>query len=100
MGEMAPLMTESADRRVKLDREMVPGMAQARPLDHLWSYAAHGIAEYWVVDLPNRLLHIHRDAKPGGYAQVVAQAWGETVYPLCAPDIAIRPSDRLKRVIK
>ncbi len=63
-------------------------------------YAAHGIPEYWVVDLPNRLLHIHRDPAPDGYARIVAQGWDKTVRPLCAPDVAIRPADRLDRVIK
>ena len=63
-------------------------------------YARHGISEYWVVDLPHRLLHIHREPTAEGYASKVAQGWDKAVHPLCAPDVAIRPSDQLDRVIR
>jgi len=63
-------------------------------------YARHGIPEYWVVDLPNRLLHIHRAPGPAGYSTITSQGWEETVHPHCAPDVAIRPADQLDRVIR
>ena len=53
------------------------------------TYAQLGIGEYWVVDVPNRVLHVFREAVPG--ASDAATAWrthlvrrpGETIAPLC-----------------
>jgi len=36
------------------------------------AYAAAGIPEYWVLNLPGRLLHVHRSPRPQGYAEVTA----------------------------
>jgi Uma2 family endonuclease len=36
-------------------------------------YATHGIAVYWVFDLPARLLHVHTQPRDGRYLSVVAQ---------------------------
>lgn len=52
-------------------------------------YAAQGVADYWVVDLPNRRLHIHREPGPEGYASIAVHPWGSTVAALCAPDLTL-----------
>lgn len=52
-------------------------------------YAAHGVADYWVVDLLNRKLILHRDPGPEGYGSVVAQAWADPASPLIAPEIQV-----------
>jgi len=55
-------------------------------------YASAGIADYWVVDVVNRRLIVHRDpradaAQPFGtrYANVAAYPPGQTASPLAAP---------------
>lgn len=63
-------------------------------------YAESGIPEYWGIDLPNRLIHIHREPHSNGYRSVVAQKWNVPVHPLCAPDVEIIPAEQLDRVIK
>lgn len=39
-------------------------------------YAAVGVTEYWVLDLPSRCLHVHRQPTPRGYADVVVHEDG------------------------
>lgn len=65
-------------------------------------YAVAGIADYWVVDLNNRLLIVHRDpqadpASPSGasYQTVNSLTPGQSVSPLAAPKAAVNVSDLL-----
>jgi hypothetical protein len=54
------------------------------------TYAAHAIAEYWVVDLVSDRLHRHRQPTTRGYREVIADAFGlATVKALrCGVDLA------------
>ena len=67
-------------------------------------YAAAGIADYWVVDLNARRLHVHRaptaDAsRPHGYryGQVTMLSPDQTATPLAAPHVTIKVSTLLPR---
>ena len=42
-------------------------------------YGAHGIPEYWILDLPGRRVTVHRRPEPGGYADVEILGVGEEV---------------------
>lgn len=46
-----------------------------------------GVHDYWVVDLNNRKLHIHRDPGPEGYRSVTVQGWDAPASPLFAPEL-------------
>jgi Uma2 family endonuclease len=66
------------------------------------AYARAGIADYWIVNLVERVLEVRREpARPGpavrnwGYAAVTALRPDATVAPLAAPDAAIRVADLL-----
>lgn len=48
-------------------------------------YARAGINEYWVLDLINRRMIVHRAPTPGGYQSVQAFEATESVAPLAAP---------------
>lgn len=48
-------------------------------------YAQSGIVEYWVVDLVNRKVIIHRDPTPTGYRTVSQFAADSTLTPVGAP---------------
>lgn len=48
-------------------------------------YARAAIAEYWVVDLENRRLHVHRDPTNGIYSTVTTCDETQTLTPLTAP---------------
>jgi Uma2 family endonuclease len=65
-------------------------------------YAAAGIADYWVVDLNNRLLIVHRDPQPdpasphgASYQTVASLAPGQGVAPLAAPSATVNVADLL-----
>jgi Uma2 family endonuclease len=65
-------------------------------------YAAAGIADYWVVDLNNRVLIIHRDPRPdpgrqsgSSYRTVRTLTPGQTVSPLAAPHATVGVGDLL-----
>ena len=65
-------------------------------------YASAGIADYWVVDLVNRQLIVHRNpqvdaSKPFGftYANVTVHLPGQNVAPLAAPNSSARVDDLL-----
>ena len=58
-------------------------------------YARHGLPDYWVVSLANRVLIVHRQPSETGYAEV--QTYSETALaaPLAAPNALIRVADLL-----
>jgi Uma2 family endonuclease len=65
-------------------------------------YAAAGIADYWVVDLNNRLLIVHRDpqsdpASPSGasYRMVTPLVIGQSISPLATPQAIVNVADLL-----
>ena len=65
-------------------------------------YAAAGIADYWVLDVVNGRLHVHRDPRPDStcrfghcYAQVRGLWPSDRVAPLAAPGHSIPVSDFL-----
>ena len=49
-------------------------------------YARAGIPEYWIVNLADRIVEVHRDPSPKGYRRVESLAVGEEIVPLAAPD--------------
>ncbi|MEM1291149.1 MAG: Uma2 family endonuclease [Cyanobacteria bacterium P01_H01_bin.162] len=52
-------------------------------------YARDGIVEYWVVDVPNRQLWVHRQPEANAYAEKQSLASG-MVAPLAFPDLEIK----------
>jgi Uma2 family endonuclease len=48
-------------------------------------YARAGIPEYWVFDVNERRLIVHRGPRAGGYSAVTAYVEGERVAPLALP---------------
>ena len=65
-------------------------------------YAAGGIADYWVVDLNNRVLIVRRDPRPdpasqsgSSYATVLRLLPGQTVSPLAATQPTVNVADLL-----
>jgi Uma2 family endonuclease len=66
------------------------------------AYARAGIGDYWIVNLVDRVLEVHREpARPGparrhwGYAAIESLGAGATITPLAAPSAGIRVSDLL-----
>lgn len=84
----AVLVVEVADTTGSYDRE------RKGPL-----YAAAGIPEYWIVDLPTRTVEVYRapERRPDGWAygtRLVAHP-GETLTPASLPHASVRIDDLL-----
>lgn len=86
-GSELMLVVEIADTTVGRDVRHKPKL-----------YGMHGVPECWVLDLPSRKLHIHRDAGPEGYRSVEAQDWHTPASPLFAADLVLDLSDVLKDI--
>jgi len=52
------------------------------------AYASAGIPEYWIADLEQETLIIHREPQPGGYRLVETRRGDDVVSPLAAPDFS------------
>jgi Uma2 family endonuclease len=52
-------------------------------------YAAAGIPDAWLVNIPRRTIEVHREPREGRYQQVTVFRKGETISPLALPDITI-----------
>ena len=63
--------------------------------DKARQYGSAGIPEYWVVDIPNCLLHVFREPVADGYAAETILTLEDEVHPLAAPDAAVRVADLL-----
>ena len=71
---VAALVVEVADSSLEYDR-----------VDKARLYARAGFAEYWIVNLRDRCLEVHRQPSSGGYGSVATLAPDATVAPLAAP---------------
>jgi Uma2 family endonuclease len=83
----ARLVVEVSDSTLRLDR------GRKRK-----AYARAGIMEYWIVNLPQRQLEVHRDPVGTEYRSITVYGEQETVTPLAAPQAAIPVTDLLPPV--
>ena len=58
-------------------------------------YAAAGVAEYWIVNLRDACLEVHRDPRGDAYATRTVYVPGESAAPLARPDASIPVSELL-----
>ena len=58
-------------------------------------YARAGIVEYWLLDIVNRQMLVHRVPGSAGYGEVVVYGEDETAATLARPDTLVRVADLL-----
>jgi len=58
-------------------------------------YARAGIPEYWIVNLVDAQVIVHREPKDGLYATVTTHAAGDALQPLAFPDVTVAVADIL-----
>lgn len=75
----ALLIIEVADSSLKFDRQEKAEL-----------YARAGVAEYWVVNLTDRVVERHSEPVEGGYRRLTPFRSGERVAPLEFPDVEVR----------
>lgn len=56
-------------------------------------YAAGGIAEYWIVDVPNRRIHVMAQPAGGSYQDLRLVPRGQHLSPLCHPSAVLDTGD-------
>ncbi|MGO9833398.1 MAG: Uma2 family endonuclease [Polyangiaceae bacterium] len=56
-------------------------------------YAASGFREYWIVNVADAVIEVHRASAGGRYASVTHHAPGEVVRPEAFPDVAVNVAD-------
>lgn len=56
-------------------------------------YAESSISEYWVVDIPNRSLVIHRSPSSGRYRSVVTVDENQPTSPQAIPSVSLKVAD-------
>ena len=89
----ARLVVEVADSTLRFDRRVKGSL-----------YALAGVPEYWLLNLPDRVLEVHREpaAMAGGtfkhhYRSLSRLVEGDSVTPLAAPRAVIAIADLLPR---
>ncbi len=83
-GADARLVMEVSDATLQMDRNYKMRL-----------YARAGIAEYWIVNISERVLEVYREPGENGYAHVIALAEADSVRPLAAPDAVVPVADLL-----
>lgn len=58
-------------------------------------YARAGIPEYWIVNLKDRQVEVHREPGKDGYAQVTVHGAGDRFSPVGSPNVPIAVKDLL-----
>jgi Uma2 family endonuclease len=89
----AALIVEVADSSLRLDRRFKAGL-----------YARAGLSEYWIANLVDDVLEVHREPRPARraefgavYRSVEILRPPATVTPLAAPSVRIAVADLLPR---
>ncbi|NEO88621.1 MAG: Uma2 family endonuclease [Spirulina sp. SIO3F2] len=72
------LVVEVSDSTLKQDCEVKDKL-----------YAQAGIADYWVLDLPHRQLHIFREPSPNGYTRHLILTEPNQIAPLAFPELVL-----------
>ena len=78
------LVIEVADSSLRKDRRI------KAPL-----YAAQGVREYWIVNLIDDVIEVHRDPRGDAYTTLTTHRRGETVAPIDFPDLLLAVDDLL-----
>jgi Uma2 family endonuclease len=58
-------------------------------------YAAAGVSDYWIVNLVDDVVEVHREPHAAGYAMVTKHGRGEVVRLVSFPDVDVRVADIL-----
>jgi Uma2 family endonuclease len=81
----AHLIVEVADSSLRYDRG-----------EKAQLYAACGVPEYWVVNLVDRVVEVHRAPSSAGYREITRVPQGGRVQLLAFPDVSLRVDDFLR----
>lgn len=78
------LLIEVSDTTLPYDRRVKAAL-----------YSAAGVLEYWIINLPKRIIEVYRQPQPEGYRTMTRYAPGETLSPLVFPDVVLNVNEVL-----
>jgi Uma2 family endonuclease len=78
------LVIEVAESTLSFDRDVKAGL-----------YASAAVADYWIVNLVDHQLEVHRKPSGGQYGDVQLLSAAQRISPLAAPGVVIPVSDLL-----
>lgn len=78
------LLIEVSDTTLPYDRRVKAAL-----------YSAAGVLEYWLINLPKRIIEVYRQPQPEGYRTMTRYAPGETLSPLVFPDVVLNVNEVL-----
>lgn len=76
--------------------EVANSTLQSDLTDKNMLYAKAGIADYWVLDVKNRQLHVLRQPTDEGYQQITVLDETQAIAALAFPDVTIHVAEMLK----
>lgn len=59
-------------------------------------YAQCGVPEYWIVNLVEHCVEVNLEPENGRYRKTACYARGESIHPVCFPDLEVRVLDIMK----
>lgn len=84
-AEDIALIIEVADTSIRKDQG-----------DKLKAYARHGVEDYWIIDVNQQSLIIHRQPADDRFEEISTAAGGDSVQPLNPPDFSVTVNDILR----
>jgi Uma2 family endonuclease len=60
--------------------------------DKATMYAEAGIADYWIINLRDKVIEVHRDPQTDRYRDVTVYRGNDEVRPLAFPEVVLRPA--------
>jgi Uma2 family endonuclease len=88
-----PLVKQTPPERILLVVEVADTSLSDDLRDSASRYARHGVEEFWVVDVRNRLTHVHRHPRDGSYPEPKRVSFEETLTPLRIEGFSLRIAD-------
>jgi Uma2 family endonuclease len=82
--DRAFLVVEVSRSRLRFDRTIKHAL-----------YARVGIPEYWIVNVIDHVIEVHRDPRPDGYASLTRAVPGDVIQSLAFPAISVDVADVL-----
>lgn len=88
-----PLVKETPPERILLVVEVADTSLRDDLTDSASRYARHDVREFWVVDVENRVTHVHRDPAEGAYAPPARVPFESELAPALIEGLRIRLAD-------
>jgi len=88
-----PILKRTQPERILLVVEVADTSLRDDLNDSASRYARHNVRDFWVVDVRNRVTHVHRNPEAGVYPPPLRAPFEEPIAPALIPGFALRLAD-------